>query len=201
MNRSILMLLCSVSLMASCNNVSQSGDERTKKLSSMTHDTENPTSIFLTLLDKTVNATTISYVAKGIYKNDTVGLLIEVDKDIPAGINADGSVNEAAGFKKGAIKFIKSGAESDRFVAALGELWQVNDVAAMKSAIEPLVFSSNKKAFNEDKPSTNNFKLFFDEEAPIPGELFFTLDTYKHLVQFQEKNAQYRSQIVHAFAE
>ncbi|MBK1440192.1 hypothetical protein JHJ32_09360 [Parapedobacter sp. ISTM3] len=201
MNRLTIILLALIGLAASCNNTPKSSDSGMKKLSAITNNPENPTSIFLTLLDKTEDATTVSYLAKGVYQDDTVGIRIEVDKGIPAGINPDGSVNEELGFKKGSIKFIKSGPESDRFVAALGQLWQVSEVSSMKRAVQPLVFSSNKAAFDDAKPTTNNFKLFFDEDARVPGELFFTLDTYQHLVEFQEKGPQYRSQIVHAFAE
>ncbi|WP_436830985.1 hypothetical protein [Parapedobacter sp. DT-150] len=204
MNRSILALLCAITLISACNRAHQADAEKrgARDLFPITKDPEKPTSIVLRLLDMKESGASVSYVAKGIYQEDTVGFVIEIDKIIPAGINSDGSVNEEIGFKKGTIKFIKSGVASDRFVSALGELWQVDGVDSMKTQpVEPLVFSSNNDAVDYSKPATGNFKLFFGEDAPVPGELFFTLDSYKRIIEFREKGAQYRSQIVHAFAE
>lgn len=203
MDRFILMLLLSI-IVSSCHNASTSNDDGTRApdLFEIVNNPENPTSIFLKLLDKTEGDTSISYTASGLYGDDTVGLIIEVDKDIPAGINRDGSINEEAGFRKGAIKFKKSGAESDRFVAALAELWHIDGVSSMKEeVVAPLAFSSNKKAVDHSKPSTSSFKLFFNEDSPVPGEVFFTFDTYKRLIEFQEKGGQYRPSIVGALSE
>jgi len=191
--------------LAACGNTPKSGNDGTSNstpLVSITHGPRNPTYITLRLLDRTDQETTVSYAAKGLFNEDTVGLIVEVDKNIPAGISFDGKVDEKAGFKTGSIKFIRSGEESDRFVAALGEIWNVNGVTRMKTQpIQPLVFSSNRAEVNLDKSSTYSFKLFFGADAPVPGEVFFTLDTYKKTVEFQEKDAVYRSQIVRTFAE
>lgn len=204
MNRSIAMLL-SIILLASCNNASTSGGgskPETAKLLPITHNLENPTSIFLNIVDKKEEATSSSYIAKGLYQDDTVGLIIEINKNIPAGINDDGSPNEKEGFKKGAVTFKKSGVESDLFVSALAKLWKIDGIEKMKTApIQPLAFFSNKKPIDLNKPSTNSFKLFFDEDSKDPGEIFFTLDTYKRSIEFQEKDPQYRSAIAHAFGE
>ncbi|QNL48028.1 hypothetical protein H8S90_14555 [Olivibacter sp. SDN3] len=199
MNRTIAILLA-VILISSCSNNSNSGEgtTTTKELFSM----ENPASFFLNLVDKTEGDTSISYVAKGLYQDDTVGVIIEVNKNIPAGVNNDGSVNNEEGFKKGTIKFKKLGAESDRFVSALAKLWQIEGIDKMKTEpIEPLTFLSNKKPIDLNKASTSSFKLFFDEDSPDPGEIFFTFDTYKQTAEFQEKEIQHRATIAHAFAE
>lgn len=203
MNRSVLLFL-SIFLLLSCNNreTSKGNGTETVKLLPLTNSPENPSSIFLKLVDKTESDSTIAYTAKGLYEGDTVGFVVEANKAIPAGINKDGSVNEKDGFKTGVIRFKSSGPESDRFVAALAKLWQAGNTDKMKTeAIQPLVFSSNKKAVDLNKVSTNSFKLFFDKDSPNPGEIFFVLDTYKRSIQFQEKDPQYRPAIMHAFAE
>ncbi len=200
MNRYIVLFLSAIFL-SSCNRAG-SGDSTETTLFPITNNVENPSSIFLKLMDRTEGDTTISYAARGLYHSDTVGLVIEVSKDIPAGINADGSANEEIGFNKGWITFKSSGAESDRFISALAELWQVNDIEKMTSSpIQPLTFSSNKTAVNHDKPATSSFKLFFDEASNTPGEIFFTFDTYRRSIEFQEKDQRYRSTIVRTFAE
>lgn len=200
----LITLLIPLILICSCNRTSTSEDSSTAstKLVSIARNPENPSSVLLDLVDKIEGDTSISYVAKGLYQDDTVGFIVEINKNIPAGINNDGSINEQDGFKKGAIAFKKSGIESDRFVSALAKLWQVEGIDKMKTApIKPLSFFSNKKAINLEKSSTNSFKLFFDDTSSDPGEIFFTLDTYKRSIEFQEKDAQHRSTIAHAFAE
>ncbi len=205
MNRlsTIMILLLSTFVASSCNNTSSSDGEPTEtKLYPIAVNPEHPNKIFLKLMDRTEGDTSISWMVKGLYHGDTVGFVIEVDKNIPAGITHDGYVDEQAGFNKGWIKFKKSGTESDRFAAALAELWQVDDIGGMTAeTIQPLVFSSNKTAVDHSKPSTNSFKLFFNEDAPIPGEVFFTFDTYTRSIEFQEKDERYRATIVRSFAE
>lgn len=201
----LLMVIWVATLLVACGNPPNSksnGGSTTTPLAPITHGPQNPAYITLRLLDRTDNEAAVSYAAKGLFNEDTVGFIVEVDKDIPAGIRSDGKVDEKAGFKTGSIRFVRSGVESDRFVAALGEVWNVNGATQMKAhPVRPLVFSSNRTAVNLDKPFTYSFKLFFGEDAPVPGEVFFTLDTYKKTIEFQEKDAAYRSQIVHTFAE
>jgi len=174
----------------------------TTELFPITRRPENPSSVFLKLTERTKGDSSYTYIAEGLYEKDTVGFLIEVNKHIPAGVNKDGSVNEQDGFKKGVITFKTLGAKSDRFVAALAKLWKVGNLSKMKSTpIQPLVFASNKKPVELDKPFTNSFKLFFNDTSDNPGEIFFTFDTYKRSIEFQEKDAQYRATIAQAFAE
>ena len=199
-----LILLLSAALMASCNNASKSDGTNSDAipLFNIVSNPQNPKHIALRLVERTDGDTSITYAARGLYGDDTVGFYIELDKDIAAGINADGSVNEEVGFQTGTITFIRSGSESDRFMVALAALWNVGDITRMKAdPIEPLVFSSNRTPVAFDKPSTHGFKLFFAQEAPVPGEVFFTFDTFKKTIDFQEKDTQYRSQIVHALGE
>jgi len=203
MKHAIITLL-SVALLASCGNPSKSDSDNADAapLFNITRNPQKPTYIALRLLDRTDGDTSIVYAARGLYNQDTVGFTVAMDKDIPAGVNSDGSVNEDSGFKTGTITFIKSGPESDRFVAALATLWNVEGVTQMKAQpIQPLAFSSNRIPVDHNKPFTYGFKLFFQQNAPVPGEVFFTFDTYKKTIEFQEKDIQYRTQIVYAFAE
>lgn len=202
--KNTLIMLLSVTLLASCSNTPKSnGDSgEATPLFALTNNPENPNYVALRLLDRQDGDTSITYSARALYNQDTVGFTIQLDKDIPAGINSDGSVNEEVGFKTGAITFLRSGLESDRFAAALAALWNVEGITKMKAQpVRPLAFSSNRAPVDHNKPFTNSFKLFFEESAAVPGEVFFTYDTYKKTIEFQEKDTQYRTQIVHAFGE
>ncbi len=202
MNRLAAILLSAI-LLSSCNNTRTSGEGQGENvtLHPIASGDAAPTTIFLKLLDRTDGDTSVTYPVKGLYKNDTIGFLLEVSKNIPIGINEDGSVNHTDGFKKGVIRFKRSGAESDRFVSALAELWQVPGVEKMsETAVEPLVFSSNNRPVDVTKSATYSFKLFFDEDAPNPAEVFFTFDTYKRSIEFVEKDEQFRPAMVRAFS-
>ncbi len=191
-------------LLASCGNASKSdgNDAGAIPLFEIVSNPAHPTHIALRLVSRTDSDTSITYVAKGLYGGDTVGFHIELDKQIVAGISPEGSVDEENGFTTGSITFLRSGLESDRFATVLAELWRVDNVTRMKATpIEPLVFSSNRIAVDYDKSFTYSFKLFFSPGAPVPGEVFFTFDTFKKTIEFQEKDAQFRSQIVHSFGE
>lgn len=199
-----MLCLLPLATVLSCNNATKSGSDQTEtaQLLPITNNPDNPNRIFLKLVDQVEGDTVVSYVAKGLYRDDTVGLFVEVSKNIPAGINNDGSVNEAMGFKKGWITFKTLGKESDRFISALAELWQVSDIEKMTTEpVQPLAFSSNRAAVDQLKPATSSFKLFFDESSRLPGEIFFTFDTYRRSIEFQEKDEQHRFAIARSFAE
>src|SRR5690606_32813947 len=89
----------------------------------ISNNPENAQHVTLRLVERIDGDTTITYVARGLYESDTVGFDIVIGNQIAAGINADGSVNEEAGFTTGTIAFMRSGPESDRFAAALATLW------------------------------------------------------------------------------
>lgn len=201
--KQVFTLLAGVALLASCGNASKNPDANdAAPLFEIVTNPSQPKYVALRISDRVDGDTSITYRALGLYENDTVGFNIELDKVIGAGVNDDGSVNEEIGFKTGAISFVRSGPESDRFVAALAALWNVGDVTQMKTApVEPLVFSSNRSAVDYNKPFTYSFKLFFAPDSAVPGEVFFTFDTYKKTIEFQEKGIEYRSQIVHSLGE
>ena len=134
--KQICMIIFSGAMLISCGGTSESGNDKAEAipLFEIADNPSRPTYIALRLMDRTDGDTSITYVAQGLYENDTVGFHIELDKEIPAGINGDGSVNEEMGFKTGSISFIRSGPESDRFTAALAALWNIDDVARMKTS-------------------------------------------------------------------
>ena len=191
-------------LAVSCGNPSNTGSDQsdTMPLFEITNNPENAQNITLRLVERVDNDSTITYVARGLYETDTVGFNVEMSRQIAAGINSDGSVNEDAGFTTGTITFVRSGPESDRFATVLAALWNINDVSGMKAEpVTPLVFSSNRIDVDYDQSFTYSFKLFFAPDAPVPGEVFFTFDTFKKTINFQEKGEQYRSQIAHSFGQ
>lgn len=198
-----LTTICGLSLLG-CNRTNSTSDKSggDPQLFDIKGDSGNPKSIFLWITDKTELDSVFRYQVLGLYKGDTVGFFVSLDKDIPAGIYADGSVNNDEGFREGTVKFIRSGDESDRFVEALSEIWLVDtpQIQFDDQAVIPLAFSSNKSQVDHSKPSTSNFKLFFDSQSDTPGEIFFTLDTYRRSIEIQEKDPKFAKTVVKSFA-
>lgn len=161
--------------------------------------TDNP-SIYFYLQDTHETDSSVIYIAKSLHQQDTVGLQIEVSKDIPAGITAEGTADDKNGFKEGIIKFTSLGKESDAFVKALGELYKIPAKGGMASSpITPLVFSSNKKAVDLSNNSTYSFKLFFANNAGAEGEVFGILDLYRRLFELKARDAAQYERILSAF--
>ena len=61
-----------------------------------------------------------------------------------------------------------------------------------KDVILPNVFSSNKVNADLSKKTAYSFKLFLDNKKAEPAELFFNVDTYKHSIEFSEKDPSFR---------
>ena len=143
---SILLLFVAVLLTAACSgNKTSEGDSI--RVLSLTGSGQYNKSIYLSIVDQSEQDTSFLYTVKGAFNGDTVGFYVSMDKNIPAGINEDGSVNQGDGFKTGTVKFIRSGEESDRFIAALASIWEteVSSTHFSDEAVQPLVFHPIKK--------------------------------------------------------
>lgn len=161
--------------------------------------TENP-AIFLSLISSTETDSSVVYVAKALRDQDTIGVQIEVNKEIPAGVYADGEVNEGQGFTQGTIKFSSIGEESDSFVAALATAYeQPVDDDMTSSTLQPHVFSSNKTVVDLTSNGTYSFKLSFENELGEGGEVFATLDLFRRAFEFRAKDAAQHPLILSAF--
>ncbi|MCL7987556.1 hypothetical protein M8998_06360 [Sphingobacterium sp. lm-10] len=158
---------------------------------------------FLNIVGEEQTDSTIIYTAKSIFREDTVGLKIEVLKKIAAGVTASGEPDQENGFVPGAIRFSSLGASSDHFVQALQDLFDLKDTGKMTaSVVAPLVFSSNNEAIDlgTDKQATYSFKLFLENELGAEAEVFAVLDTYRKSFEISEKDTSFRPQLIAAFA-
>lgn len=161
--------------------------------------TENP-AVFLSLVRSTETDSSVVYIAKSLHDQDTIGLQIEVNKDIQAGVYADGEVNEERGFSQGTIKFSTIGEESNRFVAALAAAYkQAAGKGMTSSTLQPHVFSSNKTVVDLTDNGTYSFKLSFENSLGEGAEVFATLDLFRRAFEFRAKDVEQHSLILSAF--
>lgn len=164
-------------------------------------DTDNP-SVYFYLGNTQETDTSILYTAKSLYENDTVGLQIEVSKNIQPGVGADGNPDEKDGFKKGVIKFSSLGKQSDAFVQSLSKVYGKAAEGNMATkAITPLVFSSNKQAVDLSKNGTYSFKLFMENKAGAEAEAFAILDLYRRLFELKARDTTQFERILSSFKD
>ena len=201
--RAALML---VSTISSCGD-NRKADDRTTE-DAMTANlsqfvasstTDNP-AIYLSLVKSTETDSSVIYVGKSLNDKDTVGVQLDIAKDIPAGIFEDGTVNEEKAFHEGAIKLSSIGVESDNFVKAIATLYEQPIEGGMTDAIlEPLVFSSNKTVVDLGGNGTYAFKLFFANGLGEEAEVFAELNLYNRSFKMWGKDVQQRARILSAF--
>jgi len=208
--QSIALLATATMMMAACGNSNQKktdgSDTATAntiervRIEQLTNGTPGPEkkNFFLRITDEVKTDSSRIYTTKSIYNKDTVGAKIEVVDFIPAGI-IDGQPSDDVGFTKGKIKITTLGTQSDNLVKALGELFQMPSTDGFtKEVVLPNVFSSNKVNVDLSKKTAYSFKLFLENKKAEPAELFFNVDTYKHSIEFSEKDPSFRAGFISA---
>ncbi|MBE8720977.1 hypothetical protein [Sphingobacterium pedocola] len=190
-------------MLVSCNNNSSTGkqEKSERTLEVFTNDVNAAKQqFFLRLVDEQQTDSSVIYNAKSVFEDDTVGLKVEILKDIQAGVTSDGKIDESNGFVKGSIKLSSIGVYSDNLVKALGTIFKLPSTGKMTNqTIDPLVFSSNRESVDLAKQSTYSFKLFLDNSVGTEAELFAVLDTYRKSFEMSEKDSTFRTHIISAF--
>ena len=188
-------------ILSSCGNStnSEKSSNTAPSLEKLTNDKAAvKQQLFLRIVDESQTDSSHVYVAKSVFDQDTVGLQVEVLKNITPGVNGQGRPVED-GFVKDAIKLSSIGAESDALVKSLATIFGAESAGAFaRSTILPTVFSSNTVAVDLSTKSTYSFKLFFDNAVAEPAEVFATLDLYKRSFEIGEKDASYRTGLLSA---
>ena len=153
--------------------------------------------IFLTITADTKTDTSHIYIAKGLYKDKTVGLQIEVNSKIGAGI-VDGKPDSKSGLVANAVRLKSLGQSSDELVKALAELYkQPSDKGFTKQTISATAFSLNDKTADLEKRDYYKLKLFFEEnDENLYSEIFLNINTDKREIEIHEKDEGYREQII-----
>lgn len=181
------------------NNTQANNSDNTKieDITSRIDPKEGWSDIFLKITADTKTDTSYIYIVKGLYKNKTVGLQIEVSSNIGAGI-VDGKLDSKAGFVANAVQIKSIGQESDELVKALSELYrQPTNKGFTKQTISATAFSLNEKSVNLDKKDYYKLKLFFaEDDENLYSEIFLNINTDKREIELHEKDEDYREPII-----
>lgn len=192
-----------ISLFASfvgCAN-SKNKESKLEEITSRSDTSGNFSDVFLKIISDDKKDSTHVYVAKGLFKGKTVGLMFEVKSNMTAGLSADGEM-DSGGFINRPIKIISIGKESDEFVKALSELYGKPTAMPFVKQLEVAsAYSLNQEMADLDKPGYYKFKLFLgyaDEDIP---ELYLNVNTTKKIIELFEKDQEYRSSIINVFTK
>ena len=153
--------------------------------------------ISLKIIDEIKTNISHIYIAKGIYQNKTVGLQIEINSDIPAGI-VSGEFDTENGFVSNGVRFKSIGKESDELVKALSQLYnESTNKKFTNQIVSATVFSLNDKSVNLDNRDYYKLKLFFEEnDENLYSEIYLNINTNNREVEIKEKDEAYRKPII-----
>ena len=184
----------------SSGKVQQTNNFDSVKLEDITSridQTEGWIDIFLKITSDIKTDTSHIFFAEGLYKNKTVGLQIEINSNIRAGI-IDGKPDSKSGVMSNAVRLKSLGQESDELVKALAELYKQNtDKGFTEQIISATVFSLNEKSVELDKKDYYRLKLFFEEnDENLYSEMFLNINTEKREIELHEKDEGYREPII-----
>jgi len=142
-----------------------------------------------------------SLTCKANYGNQTVGIKINISDGIPAGIVND-EIDNTRFFSKG-VEFQSIGKESDKLIEIISKLYGLP--TKNKFTSEKLTFTAFP--LNKEKAILENgrfhFKIFFDEndERNLYAEIFLNPDLKNGTVELNEKDEEYRANIVKLLSE
>ena len=140
-------------------------------------------------------------ICKAKYENQIVGLKINIKDGIPAGIVNDEIDNTS--FTKKGIEIYSIGKESDKLIEVISKLY--GKTKETKFTTEKLILTvfplNREKAILEN--GKFSFKVFFDEknEQNLYAELFIKPDLINGTIELNEKDEEYRNNIVNLLSE
>lgn len=132
------------------------------------------------------------YYTCATVNKDTIGIIVRLKKDIPAGF-VNGEPKNM--FLNEGIQFISKGKESDNFLKFLSDKYglQNNNLSLKDSQI----FTCAN--LNQEKPNYNNgesrFKIFLEGEEDY-SELFVNFNFTKGIMSLNEKDEEYREPLI-----
>jgi hypothetical protein len=166
-------------------------------ITSRMHPEEGFFDIFLTIVSDIKTDTTHIYIAKGLYKNKTIGIQFEVKSTIGAGL-VGGQINKECGFVEKGVRVKSIGQESDEFVKAISEIYKFPTTKTFsKQIISTTVFALNDKPADLTKKNNYKFKLFFaEDDENLYSEIYLNLNLKEGEIELSEKDEAYRQPLI-----
>lgn len=184
-------------------NKTNSSEENLPNITNVENPEEDFKDIVLKIVEVSKQDNNFTYLVKGKYENNIVGLKLSIVNNIAAGISKDANINSGS-FVKNGITLESIGTESDNFVAALAKIYELKSTSKFsKKPVKVTVFPLNENTSDLSKPNYYKFKAFFNDEADENdyAELFINLNLGNNTVEFNEKDSEYRTNVLKSLCE
>ncbi len=142
-----------------------------------------------------------SLTCKAKHENQIVGIKINIADAIPAGFLSNGPDNTS--FASKSVEFESIGIESDNLIRVMSELYE----QPIKTSFRNDKLTVTSFPLNDKKAVLKNgrfqFKLFFDDndEQNLYSEIFLNPDLKNGTIELNEKDEDYRKNIILILAE
>jgi hypothetical protein len=147
----------------------------------------------LSIIDKKETDTSFVYLAKGLYKNDTVGIQISLKKGLQAGI-VNGEMKNV--FVPNGISINSIGLASDRLLNAMTDLYKIDSInKVMRNDLMILTCANLNQQTIDYNSGEYKFKIFMESDEDNP-ELFMDFDFSNNLILLNEKDIEYRKGVL-----
>ena len=162
----------------------------------------NPSSGFIDLsfkiVERTETDTTYNYLAEGLYRNDTVGLIISLKKGIQAENHPKSSESQPSIISNG-VSFQSIGEKSDQLLAVMSELYGINTAFSSfrKETISFLCVNTNNLYIDYEK-GKYIFKILLENKY-LCSEMYVNFDFYNNEIHLNEKDVEFRKNILTFF--
>jgi len=187
------------------NKVDNSADDRSVVLEEITSrfdPEEGWHDCFFKIISSTSTDSTTTFVCKGLHKGKAVGLQFEVRTDMGAGITPAGELNSEAGLVKKAVQIKSIGQESNELIKVLSELYgKPTTRPFIKQTDWITAYSLNQKPVDLNKSDYYKLKLFFDKDEDLYAEVFLNIKTSAGEIELNEKDEEYRDNVIKALTE
>lgn len=154
--------------------------------------TEGYVDVPLSIVTTKENNNYFEYDARATINNDTLGIIIKLKKDIPAGI-VNGEPKNV--FLENGIEFISKGNESNKLLIFLANKYNLNaNDLLLKESQTFTCANLNQKPTNYNN-GDSKFKIFLEKDDDY-AELFVNFDFTNSIISLNEKDTEYRTPLV-----
>jgi len=137
------------------------------------------------------------YLVRGTYKNDTLGMTVKLQTNLPAGI-VNGELKNV--FLDNGIAFVSNGAESNkllRFIASKYGIPKTNLILKKEQLFNCANLNQSKPDYNK---GISRFKIFLENKTES-AELFVNFNFKEKIISFNEKDTGYRKPLINLLKE
>ncbi len=146
----------------------------------------------LSVVSTAVSENYYEYDVKAIVNNDTIGIIIKLKKNIPAGF-VNGEPKNM--FLSDGIEFVSKGIESDKLLGFLSKNYGLNESNTTIKDSQLFTCANLNESKTNYKTGESRFKIFLEGEEDY-AELFVNFNFSKSIISLNEKDEEYREPLI-----